>query len=139
VKDPLQRTARCQCGQLTITVGGTPRLVGACHCQACQRRTGSVVGVVAFFENGQVSERTGKSSTYRRIADSGAELTYQFCPDCGTSLYWSRSTMPDVTAVAVGGFADAEFPGPSRVVWAEHRHDWLDELSELPRFPKAPT
>src|SRR4051794_27334108 len=135
--DRLLRKAECHCGRLTISVTGSPRLVGACHCQACQRRTGSALGMAAFFENRQVVAREGEPSTYRRKAESGAELTFHFCANCGSNLYWTRSSMPDVTTVAVGGFADPTFPGPSRVVWAEHRHDWMDELTDLPRFPKA--
>lgn len=41
----MERTAACSCGSLAITTTGEPRRVSACHCLACQKRTGSAFGV----------------------------------------------------------------------------------------------
>ena|ERR1700677_650461 len=41
--------ARCSCGALTLTLPGLSKLVLACHCLDCQRRTGAPFGVGAFY------------------------------------------------------------------------------------------
>ena len=39
-------------------------------------------------------------------------LTYHFCPECGSTLYWDISDAPDFVGVAVGNFTDPTFPPP---------------------------
>ena len=46
----MTRTAHCSCGALRVEVSADPDAVGVCHCGECQRRTGSVFGVGAFFQ-----------------------------------------------------------------------------------------
>jgi hypothetical protein len=80
-----------------------------CHCLACQRRTGSTYGIVAFFprENVMVA---GDATAYTRESDSGCAFTFYFCPHCGSTVYWKAGRKPEMVAVAVGAFADPAFP-----------------------------
>ena len=118
------RTASCACGQLKISCTGEPRLVAQCHCLDCQRRTGSVFGLAAFFARDGVKTE-GEARTFRRPSDSGHDVTFHFCPECGSSVFWEPSRKPDAIAVAVGCFADPAFPAPTRVAWEERRHGWV--------------
>jgi len=43
------RAASCNCGQLRVEGTGEPVHVSVCHCDECQRRTGSVFAVHARF------------------------------------------------------------------------------------------
>lgn len=95
-----------------------------CHCLACQRRTGSVFGVQARFARNQVTAIEGRSTHFTRGADSGNSVTFHFCPTCGSTVYWELSGTPDVIAVAVGAFADPDFPQPGHSVYEARRHPW---------------
>jgi hypothetical protein len=97
--------------------------ISMCHCLACQRRTGSAFGVQARFPRAQIVAE-GRSSRYSRIADSGNALTFHFCPDCGTTVYWELAALPDLIAVAVGAFADPTFPAPRHSVYEARRLGW---------------
>ncbi len=59
-----------------------------------------------------------------RPADSGNDVTFHFCPTCGTTVYWRLQQFPDVIAVAVGAFADSSFPSPRHSVYERRRHAW---------------
>jgi hypothetical protein len=131
------RDAACHCGRLTVRASGDPTLVSVCHCQACQRRTGSALGAGAFYGEGQL-EISGESATWERDAESGARLAFHFCPTCGSNVFWTRSSRPGLIAVAVGAFADPSFPGPSRRVWTEFAHDWIAGLADLPTHLRQP-
>src|SRR5882757_1316899 len=120
----MTRTARCCCGGLQAETTGEPSFVSACHCQACQRRTGSVFGVGAYFPRTQVRTE-GASKLYVRDGQDGRKLRMHFCPDCGTTVYWEADFRPDHVGIAVGAFADPDFPAPVRSVWEENRHAWL--------------
>jgi hypothetical protein len=121
-----QRTAACACGQLTVACRGEPLKVSLCHCRDCQRRTGAPFGVAAFFRPEAVSA-AGQAREYRRGSDSGFDLIFRFCPDCGSTVWWESLRMPDRIAVAVGAFGDPDFPAPTQAVYAKHRHAWIPE------------
>src|SRR5262245_31929756 len=72
-----QRTARCACGALRITVTGEPLSVVACHCIDCQRRTGSVFGVGAYFREEQVA-KSGDARIYTRPTEAGHDFVTYF-------------------------------------------------------------
>jgi hypothetical protein len=132
------RTAACACGQFSLIVTGEPVLVSQCHCLACQKRTGSAFGVQGFFLREHAGAPQGASRIYRRAGDSGNAISFHFCPECGSTLFWEPDTRPDMICVAVGGFADPRFPSPGRSIWSEHRHPWGAVL-DIPTFPRAAT
>ena len=124
------RTAACSCGSLTAQCEGEPVRISMCHCEACQRRTGSAFGVQARFPREHVTI-AGKASRFARIAESGNTITYGFCPACGSTLFWEGTGFPDLIAVAVGNFADPDFPSPRISVYEGKRHPWAMEPAGL--------
>lgn len=121
------RTAQCSCGALRVEAEGEPAAVVACHCRECQRRTGSVFGVGAYYQRDYI-RILGQSSVYVRDASEDRKFRTHFCPTCGSSLYWDTDRHPALIGVAVGGFCDPEFPAPSRSVWEQTKHHWVGLL-----------
>jgi hypothetical protein len=124
------RRAACNCGQLHLVVEGEPIRISMCHCLACQRRTGSAFGIQARFPRNQVRVE-GRSTEYVRISDDGEPRTFSFCPECGATVYYRLSTVPDVIAVPIGAFADPVFPQPTISVYESRRHAWLTVPAEM--------
>ena len=85
-----------------------------CHCLECQRRTGAVISNQARFRREQVTF-AGKATAWMRTAESGNALTFHFCPTCGSTVYWEGEGFPGYVAVAIGNFADPNFPAPTIV------------------------
>jgi hypothetical protein len=133
------RDAACQCGTLTLRCAGEPAKVSLCHCFDCQRRTGSLFGVAAFYPKAMVEIATGEAKVYRRAAASGFTVTFNFCPSCGTTLWWEPERMPELIGVAVGCFADRDFPIPVQAVWTDEQHHWLQLPETLTAHPRNPT
>jgi hypothetical protein len=117
------RRASCCCGQLHLSCEGEPIRVSICHCLACQQRTGSVFGTQARYHRDRVTIE-GRATEYVRIGDEGNEIIFRFCPVCGSTVYWQLSGDPELIAVAVGAFADPQFPAPQRSVYNTRRHAW---------------
>ena len=103
-----------------------------CHCLACQKRTGSVFGVQARFRREQVAI-AGQASRFTRLADSGNSVSFHFCPTCGSTVYWELSGAPGFIAVAVGAFADRDFPQPRHSVYEARRHAWVSIPTDVGR------
>jgi hypothetical protein len=133
-----RRQARCHCGASAIDCIGEPAKVSLCHCLDCQRRTGSLFSVAAFFERAAVQVVDGVTRSYRRGSASGHDVTFHFCPYCGTTLWWNADRLPHLIGVAVGTFADASFPMPEQAVWADERHEWLELPASLPQHSRNP-
>jgi hypothetical protein len=116
--------ARCSCGALTLTLAEPSRLVVACHCLDCQRRTGAPFGVGAFYPVEAVAI-SGTPKQFTRDAASGGKVDSYFCSNCGSTLYWKADRLPSLIGVAVGALADPKYPAPVRSVFEQSKHDWV--------------
>jgi hypothetical protein len=107
-----------------VTTEGEPLRISVCHCLACQRRTGSPFGAQARFPRERATIE-GRSAPYLRTADSGNQIRFHFCPECGATVYYHSEPASDVIVVPVGAFADPLFPGPSVSVYESRKHSWV--------------
>lgn len=136
------RTASCNCGQLRATVKGPdPERITMCHCNLCQKQSGSVFAVQARFPREQVAIE-GKSTawkfpiegaepvTYRNCASTGG--TFHFCPVCGSTVYYTADADDSRIGVKIGAFADPTFPPPKISGFEEYRHSWALNAAEVP-------
>lgn len=117
--------ARCECGQLQITVTQEPYAIVQCHCQACQRRTGAPygIGVYCHKDSCQIG---GDSKSYIRQGSSGSDFENRFCPTCATTVYWLTPFHPEGVGIAYGCFEGDDLPAPDRSVWESERHHWVE-------------
>ena len=122
----MKRKASCCCGQLSITVEGDPIMVASCSCTQCQKRTGSAFGVSSYFKDDQVLEKVGEGTLAKRLSDSGSTAEGIFCPACGSTVYGAAGFMPGHTFIAVGCFADPDFPEPQYSAWNATKHKWVE-------------
>ena len=132
----MERLAQCHCDSLRAITSGEPLSVGMCHCKQCQRRTGAIASSVAAFARDQVTIE-GHTKVFERDGQSGRKVRFYFCPNCGTSLYWEADARPDFYMLAVGAFADPNFPPPSVSIFEESRHTWLQLPDGMKHFQGA--
>ncbi len=130
----MMREARCNCGDLTIRVDGDPEIVAACHCEFCQRYTGSVLGVSAYFTDDKVIEITGERTCYERKQDGGSMLHYYFCPVCGAGAHWTTEWHLGHTGIAAGAFFDPMFPKPNWAGMTKHAPSWITLGPDIQHF-----
>ena len=127
------RRAACSCGQLIALATGEPVRISVCHCLSCQKRSGSAFAVQARFGQSHVTIE-GQSTAFVRVADSGKQATFHFCPTCGDTVYYTMDAVPGFIAISVGGFADPHFPPPQISVYETRMHPWLQLTGNLERF-----
>lgn len=128
--------AQCGCGALTLTLTGLPKLVVACHCLDCQRRTGSPYGVGAFYP-AEAVDVSGLSKVYTRPAESGGKVHNHFCPTCGSTVYWTADKLPKMIAVAVGALGDPDVSLPVRSIFERSKHDWVQIGGDVAHFARG--
>jgi hypothetical protein len=129
--------AECQCGQLSVQLPGPTPAVVACHCIACQRRSGSPFGVLAYYVADQLVV-TGAATRYERRTDEGNIFESFFCPRCGSTVYARTSKHPGMMAVTIGTLADPASRAPLRSVWEETKHQWIEIAGAAQHFARGP-
>ena len=126
----MTRVAQCHCGDVRITCEGEPDPVLMCSCQLCQRRTGSPIHIGAWFSIDDVLIEGETKEFTRTSGDLGAEATFNFCPECGTSIWWADpfgegSPLNGKIGIAGGCFADRDFPPPTLSFFETRKHPWV--------------
>lgn len=128
-----QRLATCRCGQLQAVCTGDPVRISVCHCRNCQRRSGSAFAVQARWPEAAVSI-TGEWRAYGGAGDSGTVASFRFCPVCGGTVAYASPDLPGLIAIAVGAFADPDFPPPTISVYGDRRHPWVTVTGTVEYF-----
>jgi hypothetical protein len=128
--------AQCSCGALTLSLPEPSRLVVACHCLDCQRRTGAPFGVGAFYPVEKVTI-SGTPKEFTRAAASGGKVHSYFCANCGSTVYWKADNLPTFIGVAVGALADPQYPPPVRSVFERSKHNWVQMDGAVEHFQQS--
>lgn len=103
--------------------------VSVCHCLDCKKRSGSAFSYQARWPDEQVTI-AGESRFWTSVGDSGGSGTFRFCPNCGSTVSYVIDAMPGLTAIAVGAFADPDFPAPQFSVYENRMHKWIAVLGD---------
>ena len=83
----------------------------------------------------------GELATYEHHSDESHRwLRFEFCPKCGTQVFWTLQALPDVRAVGLGTFDDPRWLKVTRFGWYRSAHPWVQppegvevfETSSLP-------
>jgi len=89
----------------------------------------------AGFKADQV-QVSGRFNDYARISDEAdrKEHVFHFCPDCGSQVFYTEPTEPDLIVVSVGSFADPSFPPPTESGYDSRRHHWVELPDSVQRY-----
>lgn len=132
----MEREARCMCGQLSIKVQGDPSVCLVCNCNNCQRRTGSVFGVGAYFLHDQIVDKQGTPKKFHITSDSGNAIDSFFCSNCGSTLYLEAELFAGMVGIPVGCFTDPDFPEPTMSAWNQSKYHWVKHPEHWINMPQ---
>ncbi len=89
----------------------------------------------AMFTESQVNITKGATKTY----NSSEHGRREFCPDCGTGLFYKNAEMlPGIIDIQTGTLDDPNLlPARCHIQTAE-RISWMSEINNLPEFERFP-
>ncbi len=106
-------------------------------CRLCQRQTGSVGVVNAFYESDRVTVTQGALTEATVKSGSGGGHTIARCAECGTAVF---SYYPRVgrfgVGIRVGSFDDPDAFTPTAVVFTESKMPWVAVPEGIPAFER---
>jgi len=128
-------TGSCLCGAVTYTVDQPLREVIVCHCTDCQKASGAGASHNIVVKSAAITITSGTPRTYAKTVDSGRVLTRSFCGDCGSQLFASRNTTPEMSVLKAGTLDDRSGLVPVMDIWTVETAAFAPCLEGLPQFP----
>ena len=128
----------CHCGNITYTAEIDPEGVGICHCTDCQTLSGSAFRTSVRANKEDFTLR-GEPKIYVKTAESGAKRAQAFCPECGTSIYSSAVSDPQLFNIRLGTARQRTELRPKSQGWCRSALDWVTDLQSIKQFPKQRT
>lgn len=120
----MERKAECGCGNVKVIVKGDPQTCFACHCDYCQKASGSIGTFGAVYREENFVSSEGEVTKFDDLPKWPGSEKY-FCSKCGTTVHWKNpAAFPGMHMVAIGCFSDPGFPGPQVTVQTQYRHKW---------------
>jgi len=125
----------CLCGKVTFEVQGDFDFFYLCHCEYCQKDTGSAHAANLFSLSARLSWLSGSDSvtTFRL---KGTRHSKSFCQLCGSALPIVDRMGP---LVVPAGCLDTEVAmRPTAHLFSASKAVWDRELEVLPAFESLP-
>ena len=136
-----ERTGHCLCGAVSFKLAAEPLATRVCWCRDCQHLSAN--GTVNLLVPADGLTISGAVSEYIKTADSGNQVTLQFCPSCGTQLFARVSARPQFRVVRAGNLDEPSSIQPSMNIWAGSAPAWacldaaLERVAQQPLPPKS--
>jgi hypothetical protein len=88
----------------------------------------------AGYDAAQVTV-TGRSTQYARTSDEADRKVhvFHFCPECGSTVFYTEPDEPHLVVVMTGAFADPSFPAPTESGYTASRHPWVELSAGIQR------
>ena len=131
----MKLTGSCHCGAIRYEVEGEPLTHALCHCSDCRRHSGAPMVGWTMYPQEAVKITKGEPKTY----ESSQHGRRQFCPDCGTGLFYSNaSVLPGLIDIQSATYDEPDAI-PARIhIQVAERISWMEHAHELTKFDRYP-
>jgi hypothetical protein len=128
-------TGGCHCGAIRYEVEGEALTHALCHCTDCRRCAGAPMVGWTMYRADAVKVTKGAPKIYK----SSKHVRRQFCPDCGTGLFYANAEMlPGIIDIQSATYDDPDaVPARAQIQVAE-RIGWMAHAHALPAFERYP-
>lgn len=127
----------CLCGAIQLSLKAAPQFGAQCHCDHCQRASGTGHMSIAFFREEDVSV-IGELKGYAAETDTGSVNTRYFCPECGSRVLSRNTARAGMIGIAVGVLNNHDWFKPNRVVYQRNQAAWDLTDPSIPHFEMMP-
>jgi len=130
-----EHSGSCLCGAVSFAVKGEFDSFYLCHCQYCQKDTGSAHAANLFSNSAQLTWQSGAEAV-TSFTLPGTRHNKSFCKFCGSAL---PSTQIAGLLVVPAGCLDTEITMlPTARIFSSSKATWDGELGEIPNFEGLP-
>ena len=125
----------CLCGAAKFEVQGDFESFYLCHCQYCQKDTGSAHAANLFSQSAKLIWHSGEDSV-ASFTLVGTRHTKNFCKLCGSAL---PCTQIQGLLVVPAGCLDTKISAlPTAHIFLSSKAAWDEALEKVPEFDRLP-
>ncbi|MFF5865510.1 GFA family protein [Pseudomonas sp. NPDC012596] len=116
----------CLCSAVSFELIAQPKAVSHCHCSQCRKGHGAAFASYGSIPRSMLRVIRGANSIKRYA--SSPTVAREFCKECGSTLFWSRSQgeYADWVSVALGTLDTPFLPKTQRHVHADSAALWYE-------------
>lgn len=130
-----EHSGACLCGAVTFTLQGDFESFYLCHCQRCQKGTGSAHVANLFAPGAQLTWLTGAQAVSAYTLP-GTQHHRSFCKVCGSAL--PDTQLPGFVVVPAGCLDTPVGISPTAHIYVASRAGWDQALADVPAFEALP-
>jgi len=123
-------TGQCLCGAVQYKVAGPALFSVICHCGDCQRASGSGGVPVMGVSKGSFT-CSGPVKQSRVTGGSGLPAVRNFCAECGSLLFGTPESAPEMVTIYVGSLHDRSVFRPEAAIFTSQRPSWAKLAMQL--------
>ena len=127
----------CLCGAVRYESNSGQVIGGHCHCIDCQKSSGTGHSSHLGVPKPAVTI-TGDTTVFEAPTDSGNTVSRHFCPTCGSPVFSTNASMPELLFLRASCLDDLEVFQPGVVVYTKSRPSWDHVGQGLPEFDGMP-
>ncbi|MGE8060895.1 GFA family protein [Pseudomonas sp. NPDC089547] len=119
----------CLCAAVSYLLLTPPKAVSHCHCSQCRKSHGAAFASYGSVPRSQLRILRGATSL-KKFASSPT-VVREFCGECGSSLFWSRThgEFADWVSVALGTLDTPFLPRKQKQVHIDSAAPWYAPIS----------
>jgi hypothetical protein len=123
---------RCHCGAVRYDMPAETHHRAICHCGDCRRHAGAPMVAWGLVDKDRLKIE-GETREYAS-SDNGRR---HFCPNCGTSLFYTNDAVfPGKVDVQTATLDDPDSLPPETQVQVAERIEWMERLDQIPAFDR---
>jgi hypothetical protein len=131
-------TGGCACGAVRYELSGEPIFQLVCHCNDCQKASGSAFAEVILVAADRLTIVGAEPKFFAVKADSGRTMNRGFCGNCGSPVMMRRTETPQIAFLQAGSLDDPHVFKPAVEVFTCNAHSAISPISGAARFEKGP-
>jgi hypothetical protein len=130
-------TGHCLCGSVSYSVSAEPMLTALCHCDSCQRQTGSSSSLVVAVPRESLTLSGATLATFQTTTEAtGATSQRKFCSSCGSPIVTLPDAAPALAIIKAGTLDDRKSLVPTVEVHCDSAIAYATaEATDRTRFP----
>jgi len=134
-----QHSGGCLCEAVRYEFSVDPLMTVHCYCRDCQKVTGSAFTTVLAVPRTAFHLLRGELGSFTVTANSGNNVTREFCQTCGSPLFTKAEMVPDAIFIKAGSLDDASWLKPTVSCWTSRAHPWAPIAAGVQQCPENPS
>lgn len=125
----------CLCGGIKFRITGALAPIQVCHCSQCRRAQGGPFATNIPVNISTLTFSSGEDLLSRFESSPGKVRA--FCSKCGSPVFSSRESLPEVVRIRAGLLQEPVGAKPDFHIYTASKCDWWPLNDALPKHEQA--